>query len=76
MSIEIEMPEWALDGESIQDGDELGELLNAINLVNAAIKGREAYAEHQAAAANFAKWCDDMDDIDDAHQLRLANRLI
>jgi hypothetical protein len=75
MSHEIDVPEWALDGESIQDGDELGELINAINLVNAAIKGPEAYAEHQTAAARFAKWCDDMDDIDDAHQLRLASRL-
>jgi len=72
MTANIEVPDWALDGESIEDGDELGELINAFNLVNSALNGHEAYVSHRTEVDEFSAFVQEQHDLEDAAALKLA----
>ena len=72
-----ELPDWVTEGpDAIQDGDLLGEILNAFSLVQSVLEGPRSMRDSVKQQAEFDAWVEEQYALEDAEAARKAGLLI
>jgi len=72
-----DVPDWVTTGpDAIDDGDLLGEILNAFGLVQSVLQGPQALKDAAKQQAEFDAWVEEQYALEDAAAIRKAGLLI
>jgi hypothetical protein len=72
----LAVPDWVTEGpDAIQDGDFLGEILNAFELVQSILEGPQSMRDSVKRQAEFNAWVEEQYALEDAEAARKAGLL-
>jgi hypothetical protein len=76
MTKHLKVPLWVTEGpEAIQDGDLLGEILNAFGLVQSVLEGPKSMLDTVKQREEFNIWVEEQYALEDAEVARKAGLL-